>query len=84
VNPSKVKSLEKRVEKMTIFLGRYNDLYQLLNTLGYVYSPGSEIPELDELVIMIREKQDGYLSEVWPQAYKCFCPGTKLQDLLGM
>jgi CHAD domain-containing protein len=84
LNPAKVKSLEKRVERLTVFLGRYNDLYQLLKTIGYVYPDESNLPELDQIVIKIREKQDRYLSEVWPLAFKCFCPGTELVNLLGL
>lgn len=84
LNPSRVKSLEKRVEKMTISLGRYNDLYQLLTIMGYKYPNESNLPALDELVIKIREKQDNYLSKVWPDAYKCFCPGEELVSLIGI
>jgi len=38
---------------------------------------------MDELIIKIREKQDTYLSKVWPVAYKIFCPGQKLVNVLG-
>jgi hypothetical protein len=38
---------------------------------------------MDELIIIIREAQDNYLSKVWPVAYKIFCPGKKLANVLG-
>jgi CHAD domain-containing protein len=84
MNPSKIKSVEKRLERMTLNQGKYNDLYQLLNTLGYVYPNELSLPALDELVIKIREEQDIYLSKVWPEAYRIFCPGKSLADLLGL
>lgn len=83
LNPRVIKSLEKKLERMTLYLGRYNDLYQLINAIGYSYPDESNNPAMDELIIKIREKQDGYLSEVWPTAYRCFCPGIKLVNLLG-
>lgn len=83
LNPQAVKSVEKRLERMTMYLGRYNDLYQLIKVTGYNYSGESTDPVMDELIIKIREKQDNYLSKVWPTAYKCLCPGTKLANLLG-
>jgi CHAD domain-containing protein len=83
LNPSVVRSVEKRIEKLTLSLGRYNDLYQLIKALGYTYSPESLNPSMDTLIIKIREKQDLALSQVWPAAYKCFSPGTKLVNLLG-
>jgi len=83
IKPASVKSLEKKVERMTIFLGKYNDHFQLLKTIGYVYPDEANTPALDELVIKIREKQNRYLSRVWPSAYKCFCPGLRLVDILG-
>ena len=83
VNPPAVKSFEKRLEKLTLNLGRYNDLFQLLKALGYVYPGENSSPVMDELAIKIYERQDKYLSKVWPDAYKCFCPGTNLVNLLG-
>ncbi len=84
MNPSGIKSIEKRLERMTLNLGKYNDLYQLLNTLGYVYPNELSNPALDELVIKIREEQDYYLSKVWPEAYRIFCPGKELTAILGL
>ncbi|HUX96334.1 MAG TPA: CHAD domain-containing protein [Bacteroidales bacterium] len=84
LNPAVIKSVEKRLERMTMNLGKYNDLYQLLDAIGYVYPGQSNIPAMDELAIRIRDKQDLYLSKTWSDAYKCFLPGTKLADLLGI
>lgn len=83
LNPAVVKSLEKRVERLNLNLGRYNDLYQLIKKIGYVYPDETNLPALDDLVIKIHEKQDRHLSKVWTSAYICFCPGTKLVNLLG-
>ncbi|MBI5010515.1 MAG: CHAD domain-containing protein [Bacteroidia bacterium] len=83
VNPSKIKSVEKRLERMTLNLGKYNDLYQLLNSLGYIYPNELNLPALDELAVKIREEQDYFLSKVWPEAYRIFCPGKNLEEILG-
>jgi len=83
LNPSGIKSVEKKIELMTVYLGRYNDLSLLINSLGYKYPNDSDIPEMDELIIKIKEKQDNYLLKVWPIAYRYFCPGKKLVNLLG-
>lgn len=83
LNPSVIKVMEKRLDTLTQNLGRYNNLTQLVNALEYRYSNDSSLPALDELVLRIREKQDRYLSGVWPQAFKLFCPGQKLVNLLG-
>ncbi len=83
LNPSVVKSLEKRLDSLTLSQGRFNDLSQLVRRLDYKYSAGRNQPAMDELVIRIREKQDGYLSGIWPAAYRIFCPGQNLVNLLG-
>jgi CHAD domain-containing protein len=83
LNPSVVKALEKRVDTLTQNLGKYNDLAQLIKTLEYKYSSSANLPALDELIVVIREAQDRYLSKVWPAAYKIFCPGQKLVNILG-
>jgi CHAD domain-containing protein len=83
LNPSVVKALEKRLDNMTQNLGKYNDLRQLVKTLDYKYSDSTNLPALDELILIIREKQDRYLSKVWPSAFKIFCPGQKLVNILG-
>ncbi|MBK9389987.1 MAG: CHAD domain-containing protein [Bacteroidetes bacterium] len=83
VNPSRIKQVEKRLERLAMNLGKYNDLYQLLKTIGYVYPDEANPPAMDELVIRIREMQDDYLTGAWKDAYKCFCPGKNLSDLIG-
>jgi CHAD domain-containing protein len=83
LNPSVIKSLEKKLDTLTQNLGRYNDLAQLIKTLDYKYSGASNLTTMDELIVIIREEQDRYLSKVWPIAYKIFCPGQKLVNILG-
>jgi len=83
LNPGVVKSLEKRLETLTLNLGRYNDLTHLLAALEYKYDNPDNSPELNELAVIIRNIQDEYLEKVWPLAYKIFCPGQKLVTLLG-
>jgi hypothetical protein len=83
LNPSVAKSVEKKLDLMTQNLGKYNDLDQLIKTLVYKYSFDSGSPALDELIIVIRKEQDRYLSKVWPVAYKIFCPGQNLVNVLG-
>ena len=83
LNPSSIKSLEKKLDNLTQNLGRYNDLTQIVRVLDYEYSVSKYPPVLDELVIRIREKQDKYLLKVWPAAYKIFCPGLTLVNILG-
>jgi CHAD domain-containing protein len=83
LNPSVVKALEKKLDNMTQNLGKYNDLTQLVKALGYKYPDSSNLPALDELIVKIHEKQDKYLSKVWPSAYKILCPGQKLVNVLG-
>ena len=83
LNPSVIKSLEKKLDAMTQNLGKFNDLAQLIVKLEYKYSGTAESAAMDELVILIREAQDRYLSRVWPAAYKIFCPGKKLVNVLG-
>lgn len=83
LNPAVVKSLEKKLDGMTQNLGKFNDLSQLIATLEYKYSGLPGQPALDELILLIRDQQDKYLSKVWPAAYKVFCPGQKLVNLLG-
>lgn len=83
LNPAVVKTLEKKLDSMTQNLGKFNDLVQMINVLGYNYKEGANLPAMDELVVKFREAQDRYLSRVWPPAYQIFCPGQKLVNLLG-
>jgi CHAD domain-containing protein len=83
LNPSVIKILEKKLDTMTQNLGKYNDLNQLIDTLEYKYSVSANPDVMDELAIIIRGVQDRYISKVWPSAYKIFCPGQKLINILG-
>jgi len=83
LNPPVVKAIEKKLDAVTQNLGRYNDLSQLIWALGYKYSAKGASDALDELVVIIRQEQDKYLSKVWSLAYKIFCPGQKLINILG-
>jgi CHAD domain-containing protein len=83
LNPITIKDLEKKLDILTQNLGKYNDLTQIIRLLDYKpASPENPIP-IDELIVVIRDKQDEYLSEVWPLGYKMFCPGQKLVNVLG-
>jgi CHAD domain-containing protein len=83
LNPPVLKGLEKKLDAMTQCLGKCNDLTQLLATIEYKFRDPSNTPAMDELMVVIREAQDNYLSKVWPVAYKIFCPGQKLVNVLG-
>lgn len=83
LNPSVVKRLEKKLDSLTQDLGKYNDLSQIINYLEYRYGDPANSPALDELIVLIRAKQDGHLRVVWPIAYEIFCPGQKLLNVLG-
>lgn len=83
LNPAIIKALEKRIDSMTINLGRYNDLAQIIKNSGYEYKKDNNHPAVDELIIRIREKQDSYLNKAFASAFKIFCPGQKLVNLLG-
>jgi len=67
-----IKRLEKRLEKITLELGRYHDHAQLIKKLSYKY-PGSENNRsMDELVALIHAKQDKSLSDILPASFKIF------------
>lgn len=83
VNPKVIKLFEKKLDSMTQNLGKYNDLTQLIRDIGYKYEYMANPPELDELMIIVREKQDKYLEKVWPVAYELFCPGKSFVNVLG-
>ena len=84
LKPQAVKNLEKRLEKITGNLGKFNDLSVLINELGYKYSrKAGNNADLDELVVIIRNEQDRYLMKMWPSAFRIFCPGKKFIELLG-
>jgi CHAD domain-containing protein len=83
LNSSVVKSLEKKLDLLTLNLGKYHDLAQLIGALDYKYEYTVNSPALDELVVIIHEEQDRYLEKVWPVAHKIFCPGQNLVNILG-
>jgi CHAD domain-containing protein len=83
LNPKVIKLVEKNLDAMAQNLGKYNDISQIIKALDYKYSEGSNPPALDELIIKFREVQDKYLSKVWPVAYRIFCPGQKLLNVIG-
>jgi CHAD domain-containing protein len=83
LNPPVVKALEKKLDSITQNLGRFNDLDQILKTLDYKYIREKNQPELDELVVKIREMQDKFLGKVWSASSEIFTPGRKLVNLLG-
>lgn len=67
-----MKRLEKRLKMITLELGRYHDLAQLIRKLAYKY-PGSENNRaMDELVALIRAKQDRSMSEILPASFRIF------------
>lgn len=78
-----IRNLEKKLDLITQNLGRYNDLSQLVSYLEYKHGDPSNLPAINELMVVIKNKQDQYLSKVWPAAYKIFCPGQQLISLLG-
>lgn len=83
LNQSAIKSLEKKLDYLTQNLGKYNDLAQIRDMIGYRYgNPGNSVV-MDELAVVIRDKQDKYLSKVWPAAYRIFAPGKNPGDILG-
>jgi CHAD domain-containing protein len=84
MKPKAIKSMEKKIDSIGQYLGKYNDLAVLIETIGYQFSAHGNNPDsLDELIVDIRNEQDRYLSKVWPEASKIFCPGQKLFNLLG-
>jgi CHAD domain-containing protein len=84
INSSGIKSLEKKLNGLTLNLGKYNDLSQLIKNIGYDHEDNTNPPALNELVIRIRERQDQYLKKIWPSAFKIFRPGQNILNLLGL
>jgi CHAD domain-containing protein len=83
LNPVGIKLLEKKLDALTQNLGKFNDLTQIINIMGYKPESPENSDTLNELIVVIRNKQEMYLSKVWPIGYKVFCPGQKLINLLG-
>ena len=78
-----IRDLEKRLDSLTQNLGKYNDRAVLIKSLDYRCTGKSNNSALDELIVIIRNEQDRYLMKVWPAAYRIFCPGRELANLLG-
>jgi CHAD domain-containing protein len=83
LNQPGIKSLEKKLDFLTQNLGKYNDLAQITDLIGYKYGDPGNSPVMDELAVVIRDKQDRYLSKVWPLAYRIFTPGKNPGDFLS-
>jgi CHAD domain-containing protein len=83
LNPEGIKGLEKRLDNITQNLGRYNDLTQLIDAMEYNPKEPANSPALNELMVIIKDRQDEYMSKVWPSAYKIFCPGQQFINVLG-
>lgn len=83
LNPGVIKNLEKKLEMIGQNLGKYNDHAVLINALGYKYRSGENSSALDELIVIIKQEQDKYLSRVWPSAFRIFRPGQMLANVLG-
>ncbi len=84
LKPTGIKHFEKRLERMTLNLGKYNDLQQLLIELNYKWHDENVLPALIELAIIIKGIQDQHLQKVWKDAYSYFAPGKDLQSILGL
>ena len=83
LNPKAIKSLERRIEALGQNLGKYNDYAVLISSLGYFYPSEEKSNALDELIVIIKQEQDKYLSKIWPSAFRIFRPGKRLADLPG-
>ena len=79
LNPDPVKNLEKKLENLGQYLGKYNDLAVLITTLGYKYRSSSSPGPMDELALIIRTGQDRYLKKIWPLAGRLFSPGRRME-----
>lgn len=84
LNTRVIKNLEKRLDQMTQYLGRYHDLALLIKALDYRYYGFDNNPDIDELILLIRQDQDRCLENVWTKAFKIFCPGNCLGKVLGL
>jgi CHAD domain-containing protein len=82
LSPSTVRNLEKKLETLTINLGKFNDLVQVIKALEYNYDEANNSSSMDVLILRIRAKQDKYLFKVWASSFKLFHPGQKLVNLL--
>lgn len=83
-SPGPVKKLEKKLDTLGQYLGKYNDLSVLVRTLGYKYRPSVSPGPVDELVLAIREEQDRYMKKIWPAAGILFYPGEFIEGIPGL
>jgi CHAD domain-containing protein len=83
LDPKATISLEKRTDALGQNLGKYNDYAVLITSLGYIYPSDENSSAFDELIVIIKQEQDKYLSRIWPSAFRIFRPGKKLVDLPG-
>jgi len=79
IDPRAIKNLEKRLDSMGQNLGKYNDYAVLIDTLGYKYPSEENSSAIDNLILIVKQEQDKSLLKIWPQAYRIFRPGKKLQ-----
>lgn len=84
LNAKTVRGLEKRLDTLGKNLGRYNDIAVLTKTLDYSYKPGANSDAINDLVLIMKQEQDRYLSKIWPSSYRIFRPGRKLKDILQL
>lgn len=83
LNPSGIKSLERKLDTLTQNLGKYNDFSQLIRKLCYDYKSAVADQSVAELVLVLNNTRDKYLSRVWPSAFRIFRPGRSLVNVLG-
>jgi CHAD domain-containing protein len=83
MKPKIIKDLEKRLDSIAQNLGKYNDHSVLIKKLEYKYPSENNSSAVDELIVLIKQEQDKYLSKVWPVAFSIFRPGQKLINILG-
>jgi hypothetical protein len=84
VKPKVIKELETKLDSIAQNLGKYNDHAVLIKSLGYKFPQRENNIALDELIVLIKEEQDRFLSKVWPSAFSIFRPGRILVDVLGV
>jgi hypothetical protein len=84
VKPKVIKELELRLDSIAQNLGKYNDHAVLIKSLGYKFQKRGNNIALDELIVLIKEEQDRFLSKIWPPAFVIFHPGRMLVDVLGI
>jgi CHAD domain-containing protein len=84
VKPKAIKELEIKLDSIAQNLGKYNDHAVLMKSLGYKFPQRENNIALDELIVLIKEEQDRFLSKVWPSAFSIFRPGRMLVNVLGV